>query len=175
MDIEDILDSASGQISLWLGGHTLNAARLVSWNRDTGLLVCRGGSGFTDEDVHYIRAAHIQGVTLRVAAPRTESDRLGPEIREALRQAAGYPLSVAIRPDAFASEPAALAAWLQHIVEAVALLEPQREAMQAQIDQILLREGTAVAVLGGSSLILEATPEAIPAAETIRAAIAPLL
>lgn len=175
MDIEDILDTASGQISLWLSGHTLNAARLVSWNRATGLLICRGGNGFTDEDVHYIRAAQIQGVTLRVAAPRLESDRLGPEVREALRQAAGYPLSLAIRPDAFANSLEPLAAWLRHVVEAVTLLEPQRDAMQAQIDQILLREGAAVAVLGGSTLILEATPAAIPAAEEIRAAIALLL
>lgn len=175
MDIEDILDSAEGQITLWLAGHTLSSAKIVSWNRAAGLLTCRGGNGFTDEDVHYIRAAHIQGITLRVPAPRLESDRLGSEIRDALRQAAGYPISLAIRPDAFTNAPIPLAAWLKNILAAITALEFHREAMQAQIDQILLREGDTPAVLGGSTLILEATPDAIPPAEIIKSAIEPLL
>lgn len=176
--IEDLLDTAApaaAQVTLWLAGHTLTGARIVSWNRHAGILVCRGGIGFTDEDIHYIRAVQIQGLTLRVPAPRPESERLSPEIRDALRYAAGYPISLAIRPDAFLTTPAALAAWLEAIVGAVALLEPYREPMQAQIDQILLREGAATAVLGGSTLILEATPDNIPTPESIRAAIEPLL
>ncbi len=175
MDIEDILDSAEGQVTLWLPGHTLSSARLVSWDREAGLLICRGGNGFTDEDVHYLRAAHIQGVTLRVPAPRQESDRLGAEIRDALRQAAGYPVSLAIRPDAFVDAPDPLATWLKNIVAAIQALEVHSKALQAQVDQILLREGATPAVLGGSTLILEATPDAIPAPEIIRAAIEPLL
>ena len=176
--IEDILDDAvptAAQVTLWLAGQSLTAARLVSWDRQAGILVCRGGATFTDEDIHYIRAASIQALTLRVSAPRQESDRPGPEIREALRHAAGYPVSLAIRPDAFVGGPIPLAAWLENIVEAVVALAPQREALQAAVDQILLREGTAVAVLGGNTLILEATPGSIPAAEQIRAAIAALL
>lgn len=175
MDIEDILDTASGQITVWLGGQVLTAARFVSWHREEATLVCRGGSGFTDEDIHYIRAAGIQAVTLRVPAPPNESDRLGAGIREALRQAAGYPLSLAIRPDSFSGSPGPLAVWLETIVDAVVLLEPHREALQSQVNQVLLREGSAIAVLGGSTLILEATAESIPSAETLRAAIEPLL
>ena len=173
--IEDILDRAEGQISLWLAGHTLTSARFVSWDRAAGLLVCRGGNGFTDEDVHYIRVSVIQGVTLRVPAPRPESDRLGVAVREALRQAAGYPLSLAIRPDAFVDDAEGLAAWLKNVVASIQALEAHREALQSQVDQILLREGDLAAVLGGSTLILEARPGAIPAVETIRGAIAPLL
>ncbi|MFN0104500.1 MAG: hypothetical protein ACKV2U_20735 [Bryobacteraceae bacterium] len=175
---EDILDDVvvdAAQVTLWLSSQTLTAARIVSWSRHAGVLVCRGGNGFTDEDIHYIRASNIQGLTLRLHAPRSESDRLGLEVRDAIRQAAGYPVSLAIRPDAFANAPVPLAAWLRNIIGAVTLLEPHRDAMQAQIDQILLREGAAVAVLGGGTLILEATPEAIPSQEEIRTAIASLL
>lgn len=175
MDIEDILDTATGQISVWLNGHTVTAARIVSWSRPDGLLICRGGNGFTDEDVHYIRATQIQGLTLRVPATRPESDRFGPEIREELRHAAGYPVSLAIYPGAFANDPSPLSAWLTNIMIAVAHLAPHREAIQSQIDQILLREGGGIAVLGGGTLILEATPAAIPEPEAIRAAIAALL
>jgi hypothetical protein len=175
LGIEDILDNASGQITVWLHGNQLTGARFVSWHREDGTLVCRGGNGFTDEDVHYIRASGIQGVTVRVAAARSESDRLGAGVRESLREAAGYPVSLAIRPDAFANAPSALNAWLQNIIAAVRLLEPLREALQSQVDQILLREGSAIAVLGGSTLILEATPEAVPSTEVLRTSIEPLL
>jgi hypothetical protein len=175
LDIEDILDTASGQITIWLPGQLLSSARLVSWTRQDAMLICRGGNGFTDEDMHYIRASSIQAVTLRAPAPPNDSDRLGAAVREALRLAAGYPLSLAIRPDTFSNSPDPLAAWLRNIIDAVTLLEPLRDALQSQVDQILLREGSAVAVLGGSTLILEATPESIPGAEKIRAAIEPLL
>ena len=175
MDIEDILDGATGQIGLWLAGHSLTAARIVSWNRSDGLLVCRGGAGYTDDDVHYVRVAHIQGVTLRDPAPRSESDRLGTQVRDELRQTAGYSLSLAIHPEAFAHDAAALELWLRSILAAITALTPHREAMQAQIDQILLREGESIAVLGGSTLILEARPAAVPSVDEIRAAIAALL
>ncbi len=178
LSLEDILDAAahaSPQLTLWLAGQSLTATRLVSWNRHSGVLVCRGGNGFTDEDVHYIRIAHVHGLTLRAPAPRQESDRLGPEIRDALRQAAGYPLSLVLRPNTFPGADAPLAAWLKNIVEAITLLEPLRDPLQASVDQVLLREGDAVAVLGGSTLILEASPEQIPSPLEIRNAIAPLL
>jgi len=176
--IEDALDLAAptgGPITLLLPGHTLTGVRIAGWNRAAGILLCRGGNGFTDEDVHYIRVAQIQAMTLRAPAPRAESDRLGADIRDALRHAAGYPLSLAIRPDAFLSAPGPLSLWLANIVEAVTALDVLREPFQAQVDQILLREGETSAVLGGSTLILEARPEAIPSAPAIRAAIEPLL
>lgn len=175
---EDLLDAAvpgAQRVTLWLAGHTLSATRLVSWSRQSGVLVCRGGSGFTDEDIHYIRVAHLHGLSLRVPAPRQESDRLGAEIRAALRAAAGYPISLAIRPNAFASAPVPLVAWCSQIVAAIAGLESQREALRSAVDQILLREGDVIAVLGGSTLILEANPDATPSAENIREAIARLL
>lgn len=180
MSIEDLLDQAAVSnptLTLWLAGQSLTAARLVSWDRASGLLVCRGGNGFTDDDVHYLHAAHILGVTLRQPAQSAtkEPDRLGPEVRDALRSAAGYPLSLAIRPDAFRDEPGPLSAWLESIVAAIALLEPLRDALQSQVDQVLLRQGDTLAVLGGSTLILEATPSQIPTPDELRAAIDPLL
>jgi hypothetical protein len=176
--LEDLLDqavTATAVATLWLPHQTLTAARLVSWCRASGVLVCRGGNGFTDDDVHFLRAASIQGISLRIPAPRTEKDRIGPAMREALRQAAGYPLSLAVRPDAFPGADDALALWLKAIIEAVASLDPLREPLQKEVDQILLREGASTAILGGSTLILEATPAAIPAATDLRAAIAALL
>lgn len=178
LPLEDILDNAaaeSAQATLWLAGQTLAAARIVSWSRESGILVCRGGHGFTDEDIHYIRAAHLHGLSLRMPAPRTESDRLGADVRESLRNAAGYPVSLVIRPDAFAGAPVQLAAWCASIIEAVGALGAQREPLQAAVDQILLREGNSLAVLGGSTLILEASPAAIPSPDQIRAAIESLL
>ncbi|MBI2688561.1 MAG: hypothetical protein HYX27_19845 [Acidobacteria bacterium] len=176
--IEDILDAAatsSAQITVWLSGHSLAGARIAAWSRHDRILVCRGGNGFTDDDIHYIRSADIQALTVRVPAPRPESDRLGAEVRDAIRHAAGYPVSLAIRPDAFANAAAPLAAWLENITLAITAMEPLHEAFQAQIDQILLREGATPAVLGGSTLILEATPDNIPSPEVLRAAIEPLL
>lgn len=176
--IEDLLDAAapsSPQLTLWLAGHTLTAARLVSWNRAAGVLVCRGGNGYTDEDVHFLRAAALQGLTLRFPSARTEADRVGTELREALREAAGYPVGLVVRPDAFRSSPAELAAWIGNLVSTLALLEPFLDAFRAQIDQILLREGATLAILGGSTLTLEARPESVPEPPALRAAIAPLL
>lgn len=180
MSIEDLLDqsaSSNPTLTLWLPGQPLTAARLVSWDRASGLLVCRGGHGFTDDDVHYLRSSHILGVTLRQPAqsPAKEPDRLSPEVRDAIRLAAGYPLSLAIRANAFVDQPAALASWLESIVAAITLLEPLRDALQSQVDQILLREGDTLAVLGGSTLILEAAPSRIPTPDQLRAAIDPLL
>ena len=178
LSLEDILDSAAHstpQLTLWLAGQSLTATRLVSWNRHSGVLVCRGGNGFTDEDIHYLRISHVHGLTLRAPAPRQESDRLGPEVRDALRQAAGYPVSLVLRPNAFPGADAPLAAWLKNVVEAISLLEPLRDPLQASVEQILLREGDSIAVLGGSTLILEASPLRIPSPLEIRNAIAPLL
>jgi len=173
--IEDILDAATGQVTVWLSGNTLTAARIVSWNRQSGILVCRGGNGFTDEDIHHICAGKIQGLTLRVAAPLPESDRIGADIRDAIRKAAGYPVSLVVHPGAFSGTVVPLGEWLSNILGAITLLAPHREAIHKQIDQILLREGTGIAVLGGSTLILEAAPELVPSAEEIRSAIAGLL
>lgn len=178
LPLENILAALAAEgnpVALWFNGQTLAGVRLISWDPGSGTLVCRGGHGFADDDVHFVRGDHLEGVTVRLPASRPDSDRLGSKIREALRTAAAYPVNLAVRPDAFTAAPEPLAVWCANIVEAVAELGSGRQAMQAVVDQILLREGNSVAVLGGSTLILEARPTSIPPASEIRAAIERLL
>ena len=177
--LEDLLDdlaAAAAQLTVHTASLTLTGTRVAAWNRLTGMLVCRGGNGYTDEDVHFLRAESIQALTYRLPAAKPDTDRLGAEVRESIRQAAGYPVSLVLRPNTFAEDDDALAEWLANIVEALAgLLDPQRKELQASIDQILLREGEFPAIVGGATLFLEATPDRIPPAEQIRTAIVTLL
>ena len=173
--LEDLLDdlaAAAAQLTVHTASLTLTGTRVAAWNRLTGMLVCRGGNGYTDDDVHFLRAEAIQSITYRAPAAKPDADRLSAEARESIRQAAGYPVSLALRPNTFAEADDALAEWIKNIVDALAgLLEPQRKELQAAIDQILLREGSFPVIVGGATLILEASPDAIPDAETIRKSI----
>jgi hypothetical protein len=177
--LEDLLDdlaAAAAQLTVHTASLTLTGTRVAAWNRLTGMLVCRGGNGYTDDDVHFLRAESIQGITYRLPAAKPDTDRLGVENRESVRQAAGYPVSLVLRPNTFAENDDALQEWIENIVEALTgLLDPQREALQASIDQILLREGEFPAIVGGATLFLEAMPDRIPPAEQIRTAIVTLL
>lgn len=177
--LEDLLDdltAAAAQLTVHTAGLTLTGTRLAAWNRLTGMLVCRGGNGYTDDDVHFLRAESIEGITYRLPASKPDPDRLGVEIRESVRQAAGYPVSLVLRPNTFAEDDDALKEWIENIVDALTgLLEPQRKEMQASIDQILLREGEFPAIVGGATLFLEAMPGQIPTAVQIRTAIVTLL
>jgi hypothetical protein len=145
----------------------------VSWDASAGIAICRGGEGYTSEDHHYIRAEHIQAITYRipVASP---TERISDTVREAVRRAAGFPIGLMARPGVLDGHPEAFAEWLLAITAALSELcsrDPVQAALRSAVDQILLREGDQPAILGGSSLILEARPGRIPRAEELSRAI----
>lgn len=153
----------------------MTAARALGWDAESGIATLRGGDGFTEDDVHFVRAAHCVSLTLRLPAPRPANDPIGAAGRAAVRSAAGYPLSLAMRPGTLEGEGEALEAWLSAVAAALERLGAYRKPMEALVDQILLREGPGVAFLGGNTLILEAEPGRIPTVEAIETNIAALL
>jgi len=181
--LEDILDIALREaVPLFIAtaNQNITGCRAIAIDRQSGVVVCRAGAGFLDEDIHYIRIATITGITVRVtpaaahhfsfglmppppeeSAAQQEFDRLVAALRDQLRQSAGYQLSLIARPELFDLDPVSRAAWFKDIADAVGVvcaLEPVRKKFQSNVDQIMLRAGDNPARLGGSTLFLESAP-----------------
>lgn len=199
--LADILDAvaaapSSVRVTFWLAAHAIRAATLMSWDRESGIAVCRGGEGFSDEEVHYIPASDVCGLSVRLGpgkyhllsfgempAPsanqlsRIELERRIGEVRDHIRMAAGAPVGLVARGETLGDSPShrsLYGQWLAALCDAVTLVcaeAPGREAFRAGIEQILMRRGGEVARLGGSTLIVEAEPGAIPTADQLREAI----
>ncbi len=196
--LEDILDVAIREavpLSIATANQQVVGCRAIAIDTDAGVVVCRAGAGFLDDDIHYIRLAAITSLTARLgpstahhfsfglmppppesSAARQEFDRLTVALRDQLRQSAGYQLSLVARPELSELEAETRAAWFKAIgdaVGAVCALEPVRKKFQVSVDQIMLRTGDNPARLGGSTLFLEAAPDVT--ADSLKTAIEILL
>lgn len=196
--LEDILAVALREavpLSIATANQNIVGCRAIAIDQDAGIVVCRAGAGFLDDDIHYIRLAAITSLTARLgpatahhfsfglmppppesSAARQEFDRLTGALRDQLRQSAGYQLSLIARPELSDLEADTRASWFKAIADAVAAicaLEPARKKFQMSVDQIMLRTGDNPARLGGSTLFLEAAPETT--AESLKTAIEILL
>ncbi len=196
--LEDILDVALREavpLTIATANQNIVGCRAIAIDKQAGVVVCRAGAGFLDDDIHYIRLAAITNVTARIgpatahhfsfglmppppeaSAARQEFDRLVAALRDQLRQSAGYQLSLIARPELADLDAVARAAWFKAVADAFAAicaLEPVRKKVQMSVDQIMLRSGGNPARLGGSTLFLESAPDTT--AESLKAAIEILL
>jgi hypothetical protein len=196
--LEDVLEVAIRQavpVSIATAQQNFVGCRAIAVDSDAGIVVCRAGAGFLDDDIHYIRLAAVTSLTTRVSpaeahhfsfglmapppessAARQEFDRLTAALRDQLRQSAGYQLSLVARAELSDVDAGTRAAWYKAIADAVGAvcaLEPVRKKFQMSVDQIMLRTGENPARLGGSTLFLEAAPGVT--AESLKSAIEILL
>ncbi|MBM3787381.1 MAG: hypothetical protein FJW30_23730 [Acidobacteria bacterium] len=160
-DVAAFAAQTKSVVTIHFPGHSLLNVKAAEFHGDTGLLVCTG------DETHYVRLSTVSALSLRKASEEPEHPHAA--LREELRHAVGYPLSLHVRVDL---PPEELTQWVGAIATALAgvcELEPVREQFQATVDQILLRAGEATVRLGGSTLFFEHNGKARTAEEIKRA------
>jgi hypothetical protein len=189
-EILDAVAAATGlRVSFWLSGHAIRSAELLAWDGNAEIAVCRGGEGFSEEEIHYVPLVRLGAGKYHLLSfgqmpeppanqiSRIELERMIAEVRDQIRMAAGAPVGLVARGETLGDGPAhrtLYRQWLESLREAVAAVCADaggRETFRAAVEQILMRRGGTPVSLGGSTLIVETEPDAIPGAEDLRVAI----